>query len=208
MTAVRLRADAYAATFRPDAGMLGTSLRWRGDEYIARPEPLIRNRRGAMTALALMHPWANRLGGRRYRAAGRTVSLAGLDLATDDVGLPLHGNLGAARFTVESAEATRVVASRLHERGDERFPAFPFPHRLTVEARLDAHRGLTVRTTVEPTGSRPVPVAFGWHPYLRLPESGRARWRLDLPRCQRLGLDHRNLPTGERTPVQIGRAHV
>ena len=120
MTTVRLRAGEYVATFRPDAGMLGTSLRWRGDEYIARPEPLIRNRGGAMTALALMHPWANRLGARRYRAAGRTVSLAGLDLATDDIGLPLHGNLGAAPFTVESAEATRVVASRLHERGDDR----------------------------------------------------------------------------------------
>ena len=73
-----------------------------------------------MTALALMHPWANRLGARRYRAAGRTVSLVGLELATDDVGLPLHGNLGAARFTVESVGTTRVVAARSHERGDDR----------------------------------------------------------------------------------------
>jgi aldose 1-epimerase len=50
-----------------------------------------------------------------------------------------------------------------------------------------------------PTGRRRVPIAFGWHPYLRLPGTPRARWRLHLPAREHLLLDARGLPTGETT---------
>jgi len=82
VSAVRLRAGDYAATFRPDAGMTGTSLHYRDVEHVVRPEPLGRLRVGVMTGISLMHPWANRLGARRYRAADRTVDLTAVDLPT------------------------------------------------------------------------------------------------------------------------------
>jgi len=46
--------------------------------------------------------------------------------------------------------------------------AFSFPHRieLTIVAR---ERALTIVTTAIPTGDRPVPIAFGWHPYRAKP---------------------------------------
>jgi galactose mutarotase-like enzyme len=56
---------------------------------------------------------------------------------------------------------------------------------------------LAVTTTLAATGQRPVPVAFGWHPYLRLPGAPRAAWRLLLPRRTHLELDDRGLPTGK-----------
>jgi aldose 1-epimerase len=56
---------------------------------------------------------------------------------------------------------------------------------------------LAVATTLEATGGRPVPVAFGWHPYLRLPGAPRAAWRLLLPDRVHLDLDDRGLPTGK-----------
>ena len=51
-------------------------------------------------------------------------------------------------------------------------------------------------TTLEATGDRPVPVAFGWHPYLRLPGAPRSAWRLLLPDRAHLELDG-GLPTGK-----------
>ena len=75
-------------------------------------------------------------------------------------------------------------------------PAFPFPHRIevTVAAR---ERQLAIDTTIIPSGQRAVPVAFGWHPYLRLPGTPRRQWRLRLPARAHLALDDRGIPTGD-----------
>jgi galactose mutarotase-like enzyme len=56
-----------------------------------------------------------------------------------------------------------------------------------------------VRTTIRPTADRPVPVSFGWHPYLVLPGT-RAETLLRLPECEHHLLDDRGLPTGRTEP--------
>jgi galactose mutarotase-like enzyme len=77
---------------------------------------------------------------------------------------------------------------------------FPFPHELTVVARLD--RGaVTIATTLAPTGQTSVPVSFGYHPYLCFPDEARSRWHVTLGARQRLLLDEAMIPTGEREPV-------
>ena len=50
---------------------------------------------GDVTGLPLLAPWANRLGARRYEVDGVAVDLEGLDLHTDDHGLPIHGTMSA-----------------------------------------------------------------------------------------------------------------
>jgi galactose mutarotase-like enzyme len=62
---------------------------------------------------------------------------------------------------------------------------------------------LTVTTAVEPTGDVPVPIAFGYHPYLQLPGVPRADWRVELPVRRHLLLDERSIPTGESEPAEI-----
>ena len=57
-----------------------------------------------------------------------------------------------------------------------------------------------------PTGDEPVPIAFGWHPWLSLPGVERRDWELDLPARARLALDDRNLPTGERADADADRS--
>jgi aldose 1-epimerase len=42
-----------------------------------------------------------------------------------------------------------------------------------------------------------MPVAFGWHPYLRLPGVPRDAWVVTLPSRRHLLADARGLPTGE-----------
>jgi galactose mutarotase-like enzyme len=178
--AITLEAGELTATFLPSVGMTGVSLRLRGREHLALPGGIDHLRAGGTGGLPLLAPWANRLASRRYRAAGIAVDLEGLRLGTDDNGLPIHGLLvGAAGWRVDRYDV-RGRSARLSATIEVDAPAFPFPHRInvTVTAR-DGELG--VATTVVPTGRRRVPVAFGWHPYLRLPGVPRRRWRLRLP---------------------------
>ena len=199
--AVTLAAGELEATFLPGLGLLGTSLRHRGEELLALPGGVAGYRGGNVTGLPLLAPWANRLPGWRYRAAGTEVDLDGLDLRTDPSGLPIHGTLTAhggwrlERLAAEDGSAV-LQASLDYGAFPELLAAFPFPHRLTVTATI-REATLAVATTLEATGERPVPVAFGWHPYLRLPGAPRAAWRLLLPDRVHLDLDDHGLPTGK-----------
>jgi len=199
--AVTLAAGELEATFLPGLGLLGTSLRHRGEELLALPGGVEGYRAGHVTGLPILAPWANRLPAWRYRAAGVEVDLEGLDLHTDPAGLPIHGTLVAQpgwRLERLAAEADRAVLEAGFDNGarPELLAAFPFPHRLTVTATLQG-ASLAVATTLAATGERPVPVAFGWHPYFRLPGAPRAAWRLLLPARTHLELDDRGLPTGK-----------
>ena len=199
--AVTLAAGQLEASLLPGLGLLGTSLRHRGEELLALPGGVEGYRDGHVTGLPLLAPWANRLPGWRYRAAGVEVDLDGLDLHTDPGGLPIHGTLTAHRgWRLErlAADADRAVLEADLDSGDwpQLLAAFPFPHRLTVTFALQG-ASLAVTTTLTATGDRPVPVAFGWHPYLRLPGAPRAAWRLLLPFRTHLELDDHGLPTGK-----------
>ena len=149
--------------------MTGVSLRHRGGEHLALPGGLDALRAGRTGGPPLLAPWANRLSRWRYRAAGVTVDLDGLPLGVDDNGLPIHGLLvGRPGWSVDRL-ATRGDTARL--RGvDRRRRARRSRSRTGSRSRRSrASTRLRVDTTIVPTGRRPVPIAFGWHPYLRLP---------------------------------------
>src|SRR2546429_9944118 len=113
--------------FRPDLAMLCASLRHGGDEYVAWPRTVEELRAGRATAIPLVHPWANRLAGDSYRAAGVDVSLTGLTLPRDPNGLLIHGNLFAAPFEVEHTNATRVAARPAYGAHPAQPARFPLP---------------------------------------------------------------------------------
>jgi aldose 1-epimerase len=198
------------AAFVPEAGMVGCSLLHRGEELLGMRRGLRAYATEHSTmGIPLLYPWANRLGRTRFPLLGRDVDLEGegLPLNRDPNGLPIHGLLaGADGWRVERHEASPegglLEAAFDFGAGDELLEAFPFPHELRLEAVLDGSR-LTISTAVRPTGDRPVPVAFGFHPYLRLPEVKRSRWEVEVPVQERLVLDDRLLPTGEREPVSV-----
>jgi aldose 1-epimerase len=206
-SALTLRAGDLVATFLPDLGMTGVSLRYRGAEHFALPGGLTALRAGATLGLPLLAPWANRLATRRYRSGRTSVDLRGLQLTTDDNGLPMHGLLvGKPGWRIDG-RATRGDTARLRSSIDVDAPAFPFPHRIELEVTArDAQ--LEVGTTVIPTGRRRVPVAFGWHPYLRLPTTARSNWRLRLPPRHHVELDARGIPTGESNPEPAEAAPI
>jgi len=60
-----------------------------------------------------------------------------------------------------------------------------------------------VTTTILVSTETPVPIAFGYHPYLRLPGVARADWEVQIPVGERLELGGDMLPTGRREPVRV-----
>lgn len=198
------------ATFVPDAGMVGCSLRHRGEELLGQRGGLRTYvaERGTM-GIPLLHPWANRLARKRFTVAGREVVLdsSSVPLSVDPKGLPIHGLLAAASgWRVERHEpvgdGALLAASFNFGADNELIAAFPFPHELLFEATLTGST-LTIATTVRATGEAPVPISFGYHPYFRLPGVDRGDWEIEIPVAERLLLDSQMLPTGGREAVRV-----
>jgi aldose 1-epimerase len=212
LEAVALADGDLRAVFVPAAGMIGCSLRHRGEELLVQRGGLDAWRgTGRSFGLPLLHPWANRLRDWRYAAAGRAVTIdrsRGI-VRADENDLPIHGALAAAEdWDVVDAgaddDSAWLAAWLDYGRRDDRLSVFPFPHRLGIELRL-AGDALTVTTTVV-AGDEVVPLAFGWHPWLSLPGVPRAAWELSQPARISVALDDRHLPTGDRTEAPADRA--
>jgi aldose 1-epimerase len=180
--------------------MVVTSLRHRKEELLGQREGLdAYAARGSTMGIPLLHPWANRLGGFAYSFGGREAALDrdSPDLHLEEHGLPIHGLRGALTgWEVVEAGVDRAVGG-LDYAGS---PAFPFPHRIEAAVEL-VDTTLAVTTTLTANGGVDVPLCFGYHPYLRLPGVPRAEWEIRVPVAERLVLDERMLPTGERVPA-------
>ena len=130
---------AYAATFLPELGMLGASLRRDGARVPrASTAALDGYGHGHTTGLPLLAPWANRLGAGRLQRRGRSVDLDRRRRAAPDAnGLPIHGTMTAAAGW-ESWRTSPTPAERCCRPASTSAPepdllaSFPFPHDLTV----------------------------------------------------------------------------
>jgi galactose mutarotase-like enzyme len=186
--------------------MLGWSLRLRGEEVLGHPVALEAYvERGEPTAISLLHPWANRLSAPVYEIAGHRgqLDLGAANVHVDENGLPIHGLVaGSRRWEVIEQRRSWIEARLDFAAWPELSAGFPFQHVLQLTAKLDDER-LEIDAELVPTGASPVPVAFGFHPYLRLPGVERERWWVELPVTSRAVLDARMLPTGESEPVCI-----
>ena len=210
-----LAAGDLEAVLLPGAGMLGASLRHQGVEMLGRVEDLAAAAaKGSTAGVPLLHPWANRLAGLRYRAAGRDVALDPQSrlLHFDANGLPIHG----VPWSLLAWKAIETRDDRLAARFDwsssDLLSVFPFPHRLELTATLRPD-ALTLETILTAGPEGPVPVSFGFHPYLRLPGLSRSQWRLALPPMRKLVLDRRGIPTGQEEPFRgldapLGALHL
>jgi aldose 1-epimerase len=202
---VTLRSGALAATYLPELGMVCSSLLLKGEELLAqRGGPEAYAARGSTFGIPLLYPWANRLSGWEYNAGGEHVELRRDDplMHVDGAtGLPIHGVLGASPlWNVVDTSADQLVAELDFGAHPELLATFPFPHRLELAVTLSGDR-LAVRLVVRPTGEDPVPISFGFHPYLRC---DRHDAEIKLPVRRRAVLDERGLPTGEHEDVGAG----
>jgi galactose mutarotase-like enzyme len=199
---VTLDAGGLTSRWVPSVGMVGVSLFHQGRELLGQRRGLNAHAdQGSTFGIPLLHPFANRLGGFTYSRDGVDVTLdaASPHVRTEERGLPMHGLLAAASgWRVREVGARTLSAGFAFDEPDL-LAAFPFPHHLALDIALEPDR-LTVTTTLTPTSDRPVPVAFGFHPYLTIPGIAREDVVLRTPAMTRLGLDARGLPDGSREP--------
>lgn len=192
------------ARFVPDANLLCDSLTVGGAELL-HPGRGVRAyaERGKTMGIPLLHPWANRLAAPQYTAAGATVDLPAPEgrYPTDPNGLPIHGALpGLLRWKARGIAAD-VVDAVLDWNTDPLLELFPYEHQLQCTAAV-SDAGLELTTTLVATGDDPVPVSFGYHPYLVAPgEQPRADWQVSLGATELVVTDDRMIPTGERRPL-------
>ncbi|MDW5598726.1 aldose 1-epimerase [Conexibacter stalactiti] len=214
--AVRLRAGELSATFVPGAGMLGISLRDGDDELLGARHGLDAYVHDARTmGIPLLHPWANRLSRDAFSVAGTDVRIAdgAAGLHRDGNGLAIHGLVaGVPDWVVEEAgesapagdgaagDSSAFSATLDFGARPDLLASFPFPHMLRLDVAL-GERGLRIATTLTATGDVPVPLAYGFHPYLQLAGVPREQWLVELPALERLELDERGIPTGTARPA-------
>jgi len=201
-TAHTLIAGDLEAVFLPAHGMLGASLRHKGRELLGRVDDLeAAAAKGSTAGIPFLHPWANRLAEPRYRVLGQEVVLdvSSPLLHLDDHGLPMHGVPWSLLPWIVTESKQDLVAARLDWSATDLLAVFPFRHCVELKAILQPH-GLTVETTLAASADGPVPVSFGFHPYLRLPDLSRANWQLELPAMRKLVLDHQGIPAGDEQP--------
>jgi len=162
------------ASFQPARGMLGVSLRHRGEELLG------------SRGIPFLYPWANRL--------AKELPHTPL-IKRDENDLPIHG-LATTDWDVFASTSWALGAKFDFGAHPELLEFFPYPHRLAMRIDVGA-RAMTVRTTVVAGDERAVPVSFGFHPYLQLPDVLRSTWRIELPAMEHLELDELSIPTGE-----------
>jgi galactose mutarotase-like enzyme len=199
--AVRLTSGDLAATFVPQLGMIGASLEHRGEELLGQRNGLAAyEAKGSTMGIPLLYPWANRLAGLDYEAAGTAVTLDPHSprVRLDPNGLPIHGLLAANPQWEVSGDLTARLDFGAQP---ELLEGFPFPHEVRIEVALEGD-GLRIRTTVDANAGSPVPISFGFHPYLTLPNVPREEWHIVLPVTEQLELDDKGIPTGNATKIE------
>lgn len=189
-----LRSAELESAWAPGVGMVGCSLHHRGEELLGQRDGLEGYaERGSTFGIPFLHPWANRVS---------RVPAEVPQLKREEHGLAIHGELTAwPGWDVLEASEERLHAGL--DFPEELLPAFPYPHRVELDVRLEGAR-LSVATTVQATQDVAVPVSFGFHPYFALPGLPREAWEIELPVRRRAVLDERMLPTGEHeemTPI-------
>jgi galactose mutarotase-like enzyme len=189
-----LEAGDLTATWLPEHGMVGSSLRHRGGELLGQRGGLAAYvEKGSAFGIPLLAPWANRLDGLRYG----DVTLDPARVKGGAEGLPKDGAMAGRTWVAEEASETRLAA-RFDAACDgyaDVLAVFPFAHAWRVVVTLTP-AAMTVRTELTATGDVPLPVAFGWHPLFTLPGVGRDELHAELPVRAESVLDARGIPAG------------
>ncbi|MDF2823688.1 MAG: aldose 1-epimerase [Mycobacterium sp.] len=203
MHTVTLHDGPVAAKFVPAAGMIGTSLTDSGVELLGQRRGLDTYiSAGKTMGLPVLYPWANRLSTNTFDADGTVVDIApdAPGVRLDPNGLPIHGLLAAhPDWEVVSETDDELLVTFDFAGHPELLSSFPFPHTVELSVTL-RQRTLTVRTVVSATTETPVPLCFGFHPYLQLPGVARDQWLVETPALRHLAVDDQGIPTGAVTP--------
>ncbi len=191
----------------PTVGNVGFSMKVNGHELLYWPFESVAafKAKPTLSGIPLLAPFANRLDETAFYANGTRYAF---DTTLGNVRspIPIHGFVASTdRWQVveQKADATAAWAtSRLDFSSEPNWMRqWPFAHTIEVTYRLESG-ALEVRTTITNTGTTPMPIAIGFHPYLQLTDSPRDEWTIAVGARQRWRLSASKLPTGETEPIE------
>ncbi len=144
----------------------------------------------------LLVPYPNRLRDGKYSFEGKNYQF---DLNNADTGNSIHGFLSTRPFAVKTTLCTLDEAMlTCTYRHDGSHVAYPF--RFTFEVRYILRgSNFEVEMIFTNDDASTVPVGLGWHPYFKIAENAGDVF-LQMPDCQIVEADARQLPTGRKLP--------
>ncbi len=148
---------------------------------------------GTLTKNAPLAPFPNRVADGKYHFGGHEHQLA---INRPHEHNAIHGFVFNREFTLESTGKVEDFYELTLRSLIEAEEGFPWPFTMVIKYRFGGV-WLEIDTEIINTGKHYMPVGFGWHPYFRT-SGGIDHLRLTLPEVERLVIDDRKLPTGEK----------
>jgi galactose mutarotase-like enzyme len=171
MNRIELRDGALTALVYPDYGGMAGRLILDGVEVLHLDEARLPE--GAVLAggIPVLFPFPGRTREDRYELDGRAYRM------------PFHGLVRDSAFGVEKAASDSVTLVRTGCREWLR-DCYPFDFELRLTYAL-AGGALRLTAQIRNKSDRPMPHAFGWHPYFPTTDKRRARLTVGMARCER-----------------------
>lgn len=137
----------------------------------------------------ILAPWAGRVKNGKYVFDGVQYQLA-----FDEFGEAIHGLVQNLEFSVISTEAALILGADFP--GGEGYP-WPFHIEVTfsLENGADGVEHLSVVIEATNTGSTDIPLALGWHPYVKIPgQRIISNCELEIPARTKILVDPKKIP--------------
>ncbi len=189
----------------PSHGNNAFAMKVKGKDVLRSPFASIEDfkKRGGMSGVPFLAPWANRLDETAFYANGKRYAFD-MDLGNVRGPIPMHGLLQTARWEVVEAKAdahAAWVTSRLEfYRQPDWMAQFPFAHTIEMTHRLK-DGVLEVAVALRNVSAAPMPVAIGFHPYFQVNDAPRDEWTFGIG-ARTHWVAKANIPTGETEPIE------
>jgi aldose 1-epimerase len=143
-----------------------------------------------------LSPFVCRIQDGKYHYDGREFEFAN----KFQDGSAIHGLLFDKPFEVTDEIATETFASvtmQYHYKQDDK--GYPFNYNCLIKYQLKQDSLLLIETAVVNTGTQPLPIADGWHPYFTL-EGKADEWELYFAAHRMVEFNDKLIPTGNLLP--------
>jgi aldose 1-epimerase len=195
-------------TILPSIGNMGYEMKVNGKNVLYVPEGGLAKfkARPALSGIPFLAPWANRLDQQAFYANGKKYAF-NMGLGNVRGNIPMHGFLSTSSawkvVALKADSKSAWVTSRLEFwKYPDMLAQFPFAHTIEMTYRLQAGV-LQVETVLRNQSAEPMPVSIGFHPYFRLAESPRDKWKIHVPVPTHWLVDANKVPTGQTEPASL-----
>jgi aldose 1-epimerase len=195
-------------TILPSIGNMAYELKVNGKNVLYVPEGGLAKfkARPSLNGIPFLAPWGNRLDPASFFANGKKY-IFNMGLGNVRGNIPSHGFLSTSNAwkvaAVKSDAKSAWVTSRLEFwKYPDMMAQFPFAHTIEMTYRLQ-EGVLQVETVLRNQSTEPMPVSIGFHPYFRLAESPRDKWKIHVPVRTHWVVDANKVPTGQTEPANL-----